>query len=175
MMASTDGARPAKPPLTAGALWLLRGLFVVCLLFAVVGLIGSIGKATHMLESTRKGVDTTATIVSLRSVGGRTGHSTTGVGYRSPRHMVTYRFTADGKTVIGSRRISRSRFESLSTMQKINVRYLPRDPGIHEIEQDEHWQNFVSALLLTIIFGSAAGFLGRLLLRLPRRVGSPAR
>ena len=165
-----EGTRPAHPPLTNASLWLLRGLFAICLLMALAALAGAIGSSGLGGEMARAGVETTATVVDLRQTGGRSGVTGSGAGYSRPRYNVYYRFQAGDRVVTDRREVSRSRFDSLSRQQRIPVRYLPGEPGIHEIETSFYESNAFYAALVAIVFGALAGLLGYVSYRLPRRI-----
>ncbi len=133
--------------------------------YAAVGLSGDAGRLRG------EGVAAQATVAhkhERRRFGHLPGFSYDRQG-RSEFHLtVTYRYVVDGKTMQGAHGVDRERFDALQIGQTIQVRYLPTDPSVSEIDIGWTSQNGLWAGAASLVAALLAGALTAVLRRMPR-------
>lgn len=150
-------------PVTARSVWLTDYGFFIIVLLVIGPLIALIGLARSSTgnELARDGVWTTGQVI------GRFAHTTQS---NTRVYNVNYAFTAsDGTGQRGEMRVGLTLYNRLEPGSTVEIRYLPRDPGINELrgasQAGAGWQTLLTGVVLTL-----AG-LGLLIWRLPVLAG----
>ena len=135
-------------PVTARSVWLTDyGFFIIVLLVIgpIIALIGLARSGTGN-ELARDGVWTTGMVIS------RFVHNPQP---NTRVYNVNYAFTpAEGAEQRGEMRVDRSLYTLLEPGSPVEIRYLPRDPGINELrgasQAGAGWQTLLTGLVLTL-------------------------
>lgn len=124
-------------------LWVPLIPLIIGLVFALMGAV-FLGQAR---ELARDGVEGVA-VVTNREIHTRTDSD----GNRTTRYLVSYRFqpTSD-QTVRGESSVGRAYYTGVIVGQEVPVRFLPRDPGVSELEP--------GGVILPVIFIGVGGVL----------------
>lgn len=132
-----------------GAIWLLMGLP-----FLIAGLFLLHRERTFQRESRvtagvlieKDSADTTR----RRRSGGRSRRVTT------TKYYVEYRFvTPEGREIHARRDIDDSRWDGLEKGQRVEIAYLPSDPGTNRLAGDDDWMLPLVFTLLGLVFSGA--------------------